>query len=119
MRKNKQKTIQLVKANRRRRIKAKIFGTSDCPRFVVSKSLNHIYLQLVDDNEGKTLVAFHTKSLMKKDKKTAEAFAAGQELALLARAKKITKCIFDRGTSPYHGRVKAAAEGARAGGLKF
>ncbi len=116
---NKDKIKRISKKRRQLRTRAKVFGTAKRPRLNVTKSLNHIYLQLIDDHKGKTLVSFHSKSLKAKGNKTELAKLAGQELAAKAKDKKITNCIFDRASSVYHGRIKAVAEGARQGGLKF
>jgi large subunit ribosomal protein L18 len=104
---------------RQGRIRAKIFGTAEKPRLSVTRSLNNVFLQLIDDHTGRTLVSVHSKALKQKDKKTVVAFNAGETLAKLALAKGITTCVFDRGGRQYHGRVKAIADGARQGGLKF
>ncbi|MDD2732211.1 MAG: 50S ribosomal protein L18 [Candidatus Pacebacteria bacterium] len=111
---------------RHKRIRAKLFGTSERPRFSVFRSLNHIYVQLIDDAKGKTILSLSDrelkKSSSKKDKRSAKigiAFELGKTIAQKALDKKIEKVIFDRGGCRYHGRVKALAEGAREGGLKF
>ena len=109
---------------RHRRIRAAIKGTALKPRLSVFRSNKHISLQLIDDEKRKTLAsatdATAKKSKTKtKIKKTDSAFNVGKTLAELAKKKKIRYVIFDRGGYDYHGRVKAAAEGARAGGLKF
>ena len=116
---NHNKIKQAAKLRRQLRTRAKIFGTAKIPRLNVAKSLNHIYLQLIDDHKKKTLVSFHSKSLPAQGNKTDIAKLAGKELALKAKDKKITKCVFDRSSSVYHGRVKAVADGAREAGLKF
>ncbi len=118
--------IKRQKSIRRKiRIRAKIKGTAQRPRLSVFRSNKHIFLQLIDDEKNKTLVS--TSDILpkagKKSKtkivKTKSAFEAGKILAELAKKKKITSVIFDRGGYAYHGRIKAAAEGAREGGLKF
>ena len=116
---NKHKIKLQSRFRRQLRTRAKINGTSQCPRLNVSKSLNHVFLQLIDDIHGKTLVSLHSKSLKMKGTKTEIAQATGKKLAQQALAQGIKTCIFDRGPAKYHGRVKAAAEGARQGGLKF
>jgi len=118
MLKNKNKVKQLARLRRQLRTRAKIVGTAKVPRLNVSKSLNYIFLQLIDDKNAKTLVSIHSKSLKNKGTKTEMAVLAGTALAKKALAKKITTCIFDRGSAQYHGRIKAVAEGARQGGLK-
>jgi len=92
---------------------------------VVYRSLSHIYGQLVDDVSGKTLVTASSseKAIAPKSKKpvtkTELSFMVGKELATRAKKKKISKVVFDRNGFLYHGRVKAFADGAREGGLKF
>lgn len=103
---------------RQRRIRARILGTATCPRLVVFKSNTGVYLQIVDDQTGKTIAAQKDNKLTGKNK-TERARAAGKKIAELALKKKITKIVFDRGGNKYLGRVAAVAEGARAGGLKF
>lgn len=105
---------------RKRRVKAKIFGTAECPRLTVSRSNVHIYAQIINDELGATLVSF-SDIKVKKEKKTKVEMAqtVGEEIAKLAVAKKIKKVTFDRNGFMYHGRVKAVAEGARKGGLVF
>lgn len=109
---------------RHQRVRAKVSGTALRPRLSVRKSLKYITLQLVDDVNGKTLVAATSRGLKAGKEnpfqgKTAAAYEAGLVLAKKALENKITEVCFDRGGSAYHGRVKAVAEGARAGGLKF
>lgn len=103
---------------RHKRVRAKIIGTSKIPRFCVFRSNKHIYGQLVDDEKGKTILSITDKGLKSKNKIEA-AEKAGKLIAKKAAEKKINKVIFDRGGYKYHGRVKALAEGAREGGLKF
>ena len=94
-------------------MRAKIKGTAKKPRLCVFRSNKHIYAQLIDDNKGQTLIAVSGKANVKKAKEV------GQLIAQQALEKKIEKVVFDRGGYRYHGRVKAVAEGAREGGLKF
>ena len=120
---------QLKKAERRerrrRRSKRHAFGTEASPRLVVYRSLSHIYGQLVDDVSGKTLVTASSteKALAPKSKKpvtkTELSSIVGKELAIRAKKKNLSKVVFDRNGFLYHGRVKAVADGAREGGLKF
>lgn len=88
------------------------------PRLMVSRSLLHTYVQLIDDSKGLTIVA-HSDAKEKKGTKTEKAFAVGKEIAKLAQEKGVNEVAFDRNGYKYHGRVKALAEGAREGGLKF
>ncbi len=111
---------------RRRRIKIRIrkriFGTPDRPRLTVYRSLQHIYAQIIDDTKGHTLVAASSLERAIREKpgtKTEKAYLVGQLLAQRALAKGIQKVAFDRNGYKYHGRVKALAEGARAGKLDF
>lgn len=103
---------------RKRRIRAKISGTSQCPRLSVFRSLTHIYAQVIDDENSKTLVSVSDVK-MKKGTKTEAAKEVGLEIAKKAKEMKIEKIVFDRSGYQYHGRVKAVAEGAREGGLQF
>jgi large subunit ribosomal protein L18 len=112
---------------RKLRIRAKVSGTKTCPRLSVFKSNAGMNLQIINDINGKTLVSAHSREIkLKKEKqeedrsaKVAVSFALGKLLASKAQEKKISQVVFDRGGYRYHGRVKAAADGARAGGLKF
>ncbi len=106
-------------AQRKRRVRAKISGSSECPRLSVFKSNTHIYGQLVDDIKGKTLVSVSDLGSKEKGTKTEAAQKAGEELGKIAVAKKIKKVVFDRNGFKFHGRIKALAEGARKGGLEF
>ena len=109
---------QQQRFRRHRAIRARISGTTVRPRLVVFRSLKQISAQLVDDTQGKTLLS--TSSLKMKRVKPAElAKAVGLDLAKAAIAAKITQCVFDRNGYLYHGRVKALADAAREGGLKF
>lgn len=87
-------------------------------RLSVFKSGQHIYAQVIDDAEGKTL-AFSSDLKIKKSTKLEKAYQVGQSLAQMALKKKIKEVVFDRGRFLYHGRVAAVAKGAREGGLKF
>lgn len=116
---NTQKTKQLQQARRQGRIRAKISGTAARPRLSVFRSNTGMYLQLIDDENSVTLVSAHSKEIKGKMKKTEVALALGKILAEKAIAKNIKQVVFDRGGNFYTGRVKAAAEGARAGGLEF
>lgn len=109
------------RARRKRRIRGKIEGTSERPRLTVFRSTKHIYGQVIDDSQSKTLAAFSSaskESTSEGDKKT-RAKSVGEGLAKLCKEKGIDKVVFDRNGYLYHGRVKAFAEGAREGGLTF
>ena len=109
------------RAKRHRKIRTRIKGTADKPRLCVFKSSKHIYAQMIDDDKGKTIFAFDDLSIkkVKKEAKIKTASEIGKLIAKEALAKKIEKVVFDRGGNRYHGRVKALADGAREGGLKF
>jgi large subunit ribosomal protein L18 len=103
---------------RRKRIRAKIFGTNEKPRLSVFRSNKYISAQLIDDAKGVTLAAATSrgakgKSVLEKAK------AVGTSVAEQAKAKKVSKAVFDRGGYLYTGSVKAIADGAREAGLKF
>ncbi|MFH1423923.1 MAG: 50S ribosomal protein L18 [Candidatus Nealsonbacteria bacterium] len=108
------------KLRRQRRVRAKILGSLKKPRLCVFRSNKHIYVQLIDDILKKTILSVSDEKL-KKGKKTKVDVSKeiGKTVAKAALEKKIEKVIFDRGPYKYHGRVKAVAEGAREGGLKF
>lgn len=109
-----------ARQRRHKRVRSRIFGTKDRPRLSVFRSSKHIYIQLIDDEKGKTIASASDSKLKKeKMKKILKAKEVGKLIAKKAKEKKIAKIIFDRGGYKYHGRVKAIAEGAREGGLKF
>jgi len=113
------------RATRHKRVLKKMRGTADRPRLVVFRSLKNIEGQLIDDDRGATLVGISTLAIdgaadvEDMSGKTAASYTAGKTLAEKARAAGIESIVFDRGGYRYHGRVKAFADGARAGGLKF
>lgn len=116
---------------RKRRVRAKITGTEDRPRLSVFRSNRYIYAQLIDDVSKKTLLFVSEKELegpvsaplsgapARQGKKTDRSFKIGELIAEKAKKNKITTVVFDRNGYLYHGRVKALADGARKGGLKF
>jgi len=109
-----------ARQRRHRRVRSTIRGTAQRPRLVVFRSLRHIQAQLIDDRAGRTLLVASDTTLPKTaGAKTARATAVGQQLAKLAATKNISSVVFDRGGYRFHGRVKALAEAARQGGLKF
>ena len=111
---------QQKRYRRHKRIRSKIRGTAARPRLSVFRSLSHIYAQLVDDEKGKIIASASDLELKKsKKKKVEKAKEIGKLISKKALEKKIEKVVFDRGGYQYHGRVKALAEGAREGGLKF
>jgi len=105
------------------RIRKKMQGTAERPRLNVYRSLNHIYVQVIDDLNGITLVSASTAEGKKEPSRTggnvASAKAVGKIIAERAKAKGVTKVVFDRGGYIYHGRVKALADAAREAGLQF
>jgi len=109
-----------ARARRHRRIRGKIFGTAARPRLVVFRSNKGISAQLIDDDSGKTLAGASWVGLKSfSGNKTDQATEVGKTLAAAAKDAGVETCVFDRGGYLYHGRVKALAEGAREGGLKF
>lgn len=108
-----------ARLRRRMKIRAKIRGTSECPRLSVFKSNAGMYLQLIDDSNGKTLASAHSREVKKKTDKGDLSFQLGRLIGEKAIAKKITNVVFDRGGYRYHGRIKSAADGAREAGLIF
>ena len=106
---------------RKKRARVKIFGTKNRPRLSVFRSSKHIKLQLIDDENKKTILSADDTGFNKKEKstKTEIAFEVGNNLAEEAKKKKIKEIVFDKGGYAYHGRVKSVAEGARKGGLLF
>lgn len=106
---------------RHRRIRAKVSGVKNRPRLSVFRSNRHLELQLIDDQAAKTLVGLNDGKIKSKEKMTKieKAKALGRLLAEKAAKQGIKRAVFDRGGYKYHGRVKAAAEGARESGLKF
>ncbi|EFK37980.1 MULTISPECIES: 50S ribosomal protein L18 [Chryseobacterium] len=105
----------------KRRVRGKISGSSELPRLSVYKSNKEIYAQLIDDKNGKTLVSASSreKGVDAKGTKTEVSAAVGKAIAAKAIAAGIESIVFDRNGFVYHGRVKALADGAREGGLKF
>jgi large subunit ribosomal protein L18 len=106
------------------RLRETLRGSAERPRLAVFRSINHIYAQLVDDDAGRTVVAADSRSKAfreghKSGGNVAAAKAVGEQLAQKAKAAGIQRVVFDRGGYKYHGRVKALADAARAGGLTF
>ena len=115
---DKQTNKRIKRQRRHRRVRARVFGTAEKPRLCVYRSLLYIYAQVIDDEKGQTLVSV-TDHKVEGGKKSEKAAKVGEEIAKKATAKGITEVVFDRGGCRYQGRVKALAEGARKGGLKF
>ncbi len=116
-----------LRKKRHKRIRGKISGTKERPRLSVFRSSKSIYAQIINDEEGKTIVSAKSSDIKKealkkeKDLKNKEILAhnVGQLIAEKALKQKIDKVVFDKGGYKYHGRIKALAEGARKSGLKF
>jgi len=119
----------LANRNRQRkrrhlRVRKKVQGTAQCPRMNVYRSNTNIFVQVIDDEAGRTLVSSSTLDPQVREavsgcRKIEAAFEVGKVIAQKALEVGIKKVVFDRGGYQYHGRVKAVAEGARAGGLEF
>lgn len=120
---------QVKRIRRHRRVRAKIFGTKEKPRLCIFRSNKHIYAQLIDDNKGKILAVASDLELKQKIKSKEQrtkmdvAKEVGKLIAEKAKnlpaGRQVEKVVFDRGGYKYHGKVKALADGAREGGLKF
>lgn len=113
-----------ARQRRHRRIRMNISGTPDVPRLNIFRSLDHIYAQVIDDVTGHTLVSASSidkqlKAELEGKKKSEQSVLIGKALADRAQKAGIKRVVFDRGGYLYHGRVKALADGARAGGLEF
>ena len=118
------KTKEDIRARIHRRIRKKISGTPERPRLAVFRSQAHIYAQVIDDGTGRTVCsASSLDETLKKDTKrganVAAAKAVGSLIATRAKEKGVEAVVFDRGGFQYHGRIKALADAAREGGLKF
>ncbi len=115
--------MKLTKSNRRLRIRRgirnKIVGTSERPRLAVFKSNKAVYAQLVDDAKGHTVAAANSIELGSKGSNIDSAKLVGSKLAERAKVAGVKTVLFDRSGYQYHGKVKALADGAREGGLKF
>ena len=104
--------------HRHKRVRAKVFGITNRPRFSVFRSNKAMFVQIIDDAKGKTLASAHTREV-KKGKPVDMAQELGKLITEKALKLKIKKVVFDRGGYKYHGRVRAVADGAREVGLKF
>ena len=111
-----------ARARRHKRLRKHISGTAERPRLVVTRSSRHVFVQVIDDTVGNTLVSASTMEAdLRADAgdKTAKAYKVGTIVADRAKAAGIEAVVFDRGGNAYHGRVAAIAEGAREGGLSL
>ena len=118
------KTKEDIRLRIHRRIRKKLAGTSGRPRLAVFRSQSHIYAQVIDDDAGRTLAAASSldkdlRGQYKRGANLAAAKAVGNLIATRAKDKGIEAVVFDRGGFQYHGRIKALADAAREGGLKF
>ena len=118
------KTKEEIRLRIHRRIRKKISGTPERPRLAVFRSQAHIYAQVIDDGTGRTLCSASSldetlKSDAKRGANVAAAKAVGSLIATRAKEKGVLAVVFDRGGFQYHGRIKALADAAREGGLKF
>ena len=117
-------TKKAQRDRRHRRVRARIKGTAERPRLSVYRSSAHLFVQLIDDVEGKTLFSVSDRSVMPDTtvvggRRVQISFAAGKHVGTQAKQQGITAIVFDRGGYMYHGRVRAVADGARAAGLVF
>lgn len=122
MRQNRKKTPQAARVRRHLHIRRRLSGTPERPRLAVFRSLSHIYAQVIDDVEGRTLAAASDLEAGVKGGKGAKTEVAkrvGSLVAERARNAGVSQVVFDRGGFHYHGRVKALADAAREGGLSF
>ena len=115
---NKTKIKTEKRDRRHKRIRARISGTKEVPRLSVFKSNKHISAQIIDDLNFVTIASAHSREVKGKNMMEKSA-KVGESIATKAKAKKITKVVFDRGGFVYTGNIKALADGARKGGLKF
>ncbi|MBT6401828.1 50S ribosomal protein L18 [candidate division WWE3 bacterium] len=108
-----------LRKRRHHKIRAKLSGTALRPRLVVFRSITNNYVQLINDDEGKVIAEASDIKSKEKGTKVEKAKKVGEEIAKKAKDNKVEEVVFDRCGYKYHGRVKAVAEGAREGGLKF
>jgi len=115
---------RLARKRRHARVRKQVNGTAERPRLNVFRSLNHIYAQVIDDSQGHTLASASTIDPALREQvqglsRTEQAKIVGKAVAERAKSAGVILVVFDRGGYPYHGRVKALAEGSREGGLEF
>lgn len=116
--KRKTSTKEISRRKKKVRVRSRLEGSSERPRLTVYKSLTALYVQIVDDSLGKTLVSL-SSSQLSKGANTQAAKVLGEAIARKALESKIEKVVFDRNGYLYHGKIKALAEAARGAGLKF
>lgn len=119
MRRKVNRNYKSKRITRRRRIRAKVSGTREKPRLSVFRSNRQLQAQIIDDTLGFTLVSLSTLGIKGRETKVSKARKLGFDLAKKSLEKGIERVVFDRGGYLYHGRIKALADGAREGGLKF
>lgn len=117
-------TTNAARKRRHKRVRKNLFGTSSRLRLCVFRSLNHIYVQVIDDKAGNTILSASTldvdvKSDLENKTKKEQAEVVGTLIAQRAKSSGIEQVVFDRGGYKYHGRIKSLADGARAAGLRF
>ena len=117
-------TKEQLRKRRHARVRARVSGTAKRPRLNVSRSLQRVFVQLIDDENAKTLASVNSKGVDAKDAgertgRTAISYTVGKMLAEKAKEQGISQVVFDRGGFAYQGRVQAVADGARDGGLAF
>ncbi len=115
---------ELGRIRRHKRARQRLVGTPERPRMAVHRSINNMFIQLVDDTKGSTILSLSTRDKIMKDKiksggNLKAATALGEEFAKLAKSKGILKVVFDKSGYLYHGRIKAVADSARSNGLSF
>lgn len=113
------KRLRETQARRRRRVRARIAGTQERPRLTIFRSLRHLAAQIIDDRDGRTLIAASDREAKARGTGIERAAAVGELIAKKATEKKIQSVVFDRRGYKYHGQVKAFADAARKGGLQF
>lgn len=114
-----EKTKREQRIQRHNRTRAKILGSKERPRISVFRSNKNIYVQVIDDESGKTLASVNSVKTKAKTKKSDIAGQLGESMADKMKELKISQAVFDKSGFKYHGRVKAVAEGLRKGGIKF
>ena len=110
---------KINRLRRHRRVRVRMSGTAQRPRLAVFRSLNHIYVQVIDDAAGRTLASVSTVGKKGDAKGMEEAAKVGRAIAEKAKAAGVSQVVFDRGGFLYHGRIKALADAAREAGLEF
>jgi len=110
---------KINRLRRHRRVRVRLAGTAERPRLAVFRSLNHLYVQVIDDMAGRTLASVSTVGQKGDVKSMEKATNVGKAIAEKAKAAGVSQVVFDRGGFLYHGRIKALADAAREAGLEF